>query len=216
MASNVFARLVTPSRGGRSFYEELRGRDDSDRDRDGLLDEENLNHNFHDYDLENAGLNVDDSQPTLPDRANPRGRRTSGGRPHQAWPSQDEDIDNNDVPASLLMETPDDITGPYEQPRRNQPGHRTHAIPGPSRARPQWEATQARQRLHNDDAFGPRRVKGAPGSFLNGMISGSSKKKAEWRWANVTNLDAFIKDVYDYYIGCGLHCIILERVLHLV
>ncbi|KAK5653585.1 hypothetical protein OQA88_8847 [Cercophora sp. LCS_1] len=214
MTSNVFARLVTPSRGGRSFYEELRGRDDSDGDRDGLLDEENLNHNFHDYDLENAeGLGVDDSHPTLPGRGNSRGRGTSGGRAQQVWPTHDED-GNNEVPASLLMEPPDDAAGAYDQSRRHQPGHRSQAIPGPSRARPQWEAAQVHQRLH-DDTFGSRGHKGTPGSFLVGVISGSSKKKAEWRWANVSNLDAFIKDVYDYYVGCGISCIILERVIHL-
>lgn len=41
-------------------------------------------------------------------------------------------------------------------------------------------------------------------------------KKAEWRWANVSNLDNFIRDVYDYYHGYGIWAILLERFLHLL
>lgn len=36
-----------------------------------------------------------------------------------------------------------------------------------------------------------------------------------WRWINVANLDAFMKEVYEYYLGSGFWCIICERVLHL-
>lgn len=37
-----------------------------------------------------------------------------------------------------------------------------------------------------------------------------------FRWANVSNLDVFIRDVYDYYLGAGIWCILLERLLHLL
>jgi autophagy-related protein 9 len=37
-----------------------------------------------------------------------------------------------------------------------------------------------------------------------------------WRWVNVTNLDNFIRDVYDYYRDSGLRCILLARFLHLM
>lgn len=215
----MFSRLLPTAR-GRSFYEELRDQDDAERGRAGLLDEENLNHNFHDYDLENAeGLGVDDSQPGLGEVAAARGRqpgartrRTSG----LGWPIHDDDGDN-DVPASLLVEHNDHTSGTPGQHNRRTGNHRTPAIPGSSRARPQWEATQAQQRLHRDDSFPPfGRIRDAPTSFMTGVISGSAKKKAEWRWANVSNLDKFIQDVYDYYVGCGIWCILLERVLHLL
>ncbi|KAK3346232.1 autophagy protein Apg9-domain-containing protein, partial [Lasiosphaeria hispida] len=226
MASNVFSRLM-PTNRGRSFYDELRGgRDEAYEveDRAGLLDEENLNHNFHEYDLENAeGLGVDDSRLTLGEPANPvPGRRGhSASRSHgaggMAWNTHDDDGDN-DVPASLLVEHQDmDMTGSPGQQRRRQGEHRATAVPGPSKARSQWETTQAQQRLHNDDVFGPsERGKGTPNTFITGVITGSAKKKAEWRWANVSNLDNFIKDVYDYYQGCGMWCILMERVLHLI
>ncbi|KAK3320019.1 autophagy protein Apg9-domain-containing protein [Cercophora scortea] len=227
MASNVFSRLM-PMGHGRSFYEELRGRDDDVEDRAGLLDEENLNHSFHDYDLENAeGLSVEDSHITMGglDKSTARGRRhlpdqpqprRPGAAPPRAW-HHDDDVDN-DVPPSLLFEPHHgDATVPSSHPIRKYSGHRAAAIPGPSRSRAHWETAQPQQRLYNDESSGPPSQRhDAPTVFLPGMISGSAKKKAEWRWANVSNLDNFIKDVYDYYQGCGMWCILMERVLHLL
>jgi autophagy-related protein 9 len=135
---------------------------------------------------------------------------------HPAWATHDDDGDN-DVPASLLVENREGDAGgtPGRSPRNKR--SRAAAIPGPSKAHAQWETAQAHQRLHSDDAFEPsRRGTGLPHSLLTGVVSGSAKKKAEWRWANVSNLDNFIKDVYDYYAGHGIWCILVERVLHLV
>jgi len=42
------------------------------------------------------------------------------------------------------------------------------------------------------------------------------KEQAMWRWANVENLDNFLKDVYDYFLGNGIKCILLGRVLNLL
>lgn len=222
MASNVFSRLV-PTTQGRSFYEELRRRDDDAEGRAGLLDEENLNRHFQDYDLEHAeDLEVDDSRATLGGVTDPhsRGRSSRACRDHRHRSASvaHEDDGDNDVPASLLVEHHEGNTvGTTQQPRRIVGGSQRGAVPGPSQARAQWEAAQAHQRLHNDDVFGAsRRGGGLPDSLFTGMVSGSAKKKAEWRWANVSNLDNFIKDVYDYYLGCGMWCILVERVLHLV
>ncbi|KAK0648816.1 autophagy protein Apg9-domain-containing protein [Cercophora newfieldiana] len=220
MAPGVFSRLVPNAQAGRPFYEDLRGRDETYKveDHTHLLDEENLNQNFHETDLENAvGLAVDDSHPAIGDR----GHGIRGGRGHSrngsgraggggsAWPVHHEDVYNdneNEVPASLLV----------EHHRAHGGGHQ-NAVPGPSRARAQWETAQAHQRLHNDDELGvARRIRDGPGTFLTGVITGSDRKKAEWRWANVSNLDNFVKDVYDYYVGFGIWCIILERALHLL
>ncbi|KAG7134518.1 Autophagy-related protein 9 like [Verticillium longisporum] len=41
-------------------------------------------------------------------------------------------------------------------------------------------------------------------------------KAALWRWINVSNLDFFMRDVYEYYLGSGFWCILCERALHLV
>ncbi|KIS67278.1 uncharacterized protein UMAG_04380 [Mycosarcoma maydis] len=44
----------------------------------------------------------------------------------------------------------------------------------------------------------------------------SAKQKALWMWANVDNLDAFLQEVYAYYVGRGAICIALSRSLNLL
>ncbi|CAK7207344.1 autophagy protein atg9 [Sporothrix eucalyptigena] len=117
------------------------------------------------------------------------------------------------------------------------------AIPGPStkKSRAQWEATQNQQRLHREDTSNPGggmgsyggapspvsgRVASAVGTqpghvLLSYFTSGDNHNstaydRAMWRWVNVTNLDNFIRDVYDYYRDSGIRCILLARLLHLV
>ena len=201
---------------GRSFYDELRDRqNDRDvEDRTGLLDEENLNQHFHEYDFDHAeGLTADDSRITLNHvRQVPRRSLRSAGI---HWRTQDDDVDN-DVPASLLVE-------PHgEHNRVPIPDHSgaypPRPIPGPSadNAQVRWDTTQRQQNLYREDTLVGSKANRAPGTFPAGLLSGSSKKKAEWRWANVSNLDTFTKDIYDYYRGHGLWCILLERALHLM
>lgn len=43
----------------------------------------------------------------------------------------------------------------------------------------------------------------------------SVKERALWKWANVENLDMFLQDVYNYYLGNGYYCIILEKILNI-
>ncbi|TPX09623.1 uncharacterized protein E0L32_009224 [Thyridium curvatum] len=229
MASNMFSRFVASGR-GRSFYEDLRARDDAldTEERAGLaLDEDNLSHQFHDYDLDHAqGLGLDGSQVTanesviredVGDRA-ARPERHSGTK----WLGGDEDADN-DVPGSLLVEP--NVAESHAGPQRHHHRERrpaspaTQPLPGPStrRARAQWESTQAQQRLHQDEMAPSSRTGGGhPRSLMSRSVSGSPREKAMWRWVNVSNLDNFIKDVYDYYLGCGIWCILMERALHLV
>jgi autophagy-related protein 9 len=214
MTSNVFSKLY-PTTQGRSYYESLRRREGDPEDRTGLLDEENLRHEFGDEDLEHAeGLGVEDSRATLPasgrgggrsNRGNPR-----GGRPGWAPPEDDGD---NDVPASLLVERHHDTRatgGPSSRARTNKRGKQPAAVPGPSsKSRSQhWGMAQARHKPQGGDAL--------PSSLFTGLVSGSAKKKAEWRWANASNLDYFMKSVYHYYIGHGIWCILLDRVLQLM
>ena len=37
-----------------------------------------------------------------------------------------------------------------------------------------------------------------------------------WLWANVENLDNFLKDVYTYFLGNGMWSILLNRALSLL
>ncbi|CEP62561.1 autophagy protein ATG9 LALA0_S05e08372g [Lachancea lanzarotensis] len=43
----------------------------------------------------------------------------------------------------------------------------------------------------------------------------SPRERALWKWANVENLDLFLQEVYDYYLGNGFFCICIEKVLNI-
>lgn len=132
-------------------------------------------------------------------------------------------------------------SNPSERRSRGPSG----AIPGPAtnKNRAQWEAIQKQQRLHQDDVSstggGVRGGYGDPPGTISGRVPstadsppghallsyfftpGGNRKstaqdRAMWRWVNVSNLDNFIRDVYDYYRDCGMRCILLARFLHLV
>ncbi|KAL7620018.1 autophagy protein atg9 [Parahypoxylon ruwenzoriense] len=228
MPPNLFSRLVSPA-DNPSSYDRLGDDQDGDVEaRAGLaLDEENLAHLFRDEELEHAqGLGFGDSRASTPRSpiATPSDARHGTARTgrqdvRQRWPMSEDDGDN-DVPASLLVEGPS-ATTPKSNPPRSGPqqARNYHALPGPSnrRIQTQWETAQAHQRLHQDEDYGPlpgRHQADIP-TRKPGFIA-SPKDKAMFRWANVSNLDVFIRDVYDYYLGAGIWCILLERVLHLL
>ncbi|KAI1082642.1 APG9-domain-containing protein [Whalleya microplaca] len=221
MPPNLFSRLV-PSTDHQAFYDD---RDGDVESRAGLaLDEENLAHNFRDDELDHAdALGLDESRvstrsPTAAMREARRGAPRAGRREvRPRWSTPEEDGDN-DVPASLLVEGPNATTSKLDTPRANPRGPRNPTLAGPSRRiQAQWETAQAHQRLHQDDDYGPspdRRQSGLP--TRRPGLTASPKDKAMFRWANVSNLDVFIRDVYDYYLGAGIWCILLERFLHLL
>jgi autophagy-related protein 9 len=49
-----------------------------------------------------------------------------------------------------------------------------------------------------------------------GSIASNPREKALWRWVNTSNLDSFMRDVYDYYEGGGLWCILCANALWLL
>ena len=238
MTSNLLSRLLPTNPSARSIYDDLRAHDEASEsdieERAGLaLDEENLG--FHDDELGNADIfNGEDSRITTestavlaqqqnqPHRTGAE-RKGKSQRRHSKWLAQSprllEEDGDDDVPASLLIEG-NDNPGPSDpsQPRVRQTRNhnRQPAIPGPStrETRAHWEAAQAQQRLHQDDNEGipePQSARPKPG-----LLTGSPREKAMWRWINVTNLDNFINEVYDYYTGAGIWCIVLDRALSLM
>lgn len=50
---------------------------------------------------------------------------------------------------------------------------------------------------------------------VNRVHALSPKERALWKWANVENLDIFLQDVYNYYLGNGYSCMVLLKVLNL-
>ena len=225
MAPRIFDQL-TSSRGTRSFYEELRNRDDEvDIDEEAGLnvDEENFRHNFHDLDTE--GLTAADSRitvdsaPYIPQaRTAPGASRTRNSRRQATkWSSNDEEVDN-DVPASLLVE-PNDAnarppTTPYQASRQSRSSPQHPSGPSTAPARAEWEASIGQHMPHNTRLFD--RAPAWPRSLMSGVRSGSPRERAMWRWVNTTNLDSFMRDVYDYFQGGGLWCILCANALWLL
>jgi autophagy-related protein 9 len=218
------------ARGSRSFYEQLRAQDDNDdleqQFGDGLdVDEENFRQPLNDLDTEDIGDG--DSRVTTASMAfrdrEARTQASSGNRrpspPH--WKGQDDDIDN-DVPASLLVEPnePDAAVGAtLENDPQRVPHSQRHARPGPStaRTRAQWETVTTHQPLyHEGRPTSQRTLQRQPRSLLAGRLPGSAKEKAHWRWVNTSNLDSFMRDVYNYFEGGGLWCILCANALWLL
>jgi autophagy-related protein 9 len=181
------------------------------------VDEENLRHDFDRIDAET--LDVENSQVTMEVSAHgARGASTRfskfGATP--GWPDHDEDVEN-DVPASLLVEAneqrPNMTTqsmGNYHTPLRTvKPDTHTR-----TRWQPSTTSHQTRQTRHDGRPDGTSMPH--PRSLMSGLPSGGRREKALWRWANISNLDSFMRDVYDYYEGGGLLCILCSNALWLL
>ncbi|OTB12566.1 hypothetical protein K445DRAFT_321012 [Daldinia sp. EC12] len=227
MPPNLFSRLV-PSGDDRPLYDRLRdGQDDDIESRAGLdLDEENLAQHFQDDDLDHAGgAGLDDSHistPRSPIATASKARRSAARvNPHDTrsrWLMPEDEMDN-DVPPSLLVEGLDATTSkPNRQRTSPRPARTTtRRYSSNRRIQAQWETAQAHQRLHQDEEYGPSTSEPQRGGTVRSPgFTGSPKDKAMFRWANVSNLDVFIRDVYDYYLGAGIWCILLDRFLHLL
>lgn len=241
MTSNILSKLLPSNNMAPSIYEDLRAHDEASEpsdleERAGLvLDEENLDDAFHDYDLDRADVfDGEESRVTTestaflpqhhgrrhPIQTRNEGRNTKDNSKSN-WMAQSprilEDDGDDDVPASLLIEG-DDIAGPSQPPQpRGTPHHRAtkhRSIPGSSTndTRSRWDAVHAQQQLHQEDDLGrmpptvPKRT----------LLTGSPRDRALWTWLNATNLDHFMGEVYDYYTGAGIWCICLQRILGLL
>jgi autophagy-related protein 9 len=235
MASNLVSRLLPTSNGSPSIYETIRQYDEDSNESDveeraGLmLDEENLREHFHELDVQNAPTNASPMSTKSPVngkrvqgmqgakmKASRKGSRPRWMKePHKLLDVEEAD---DDVPASLLIEGGDDDALLKISNLPPPPDFRPDAIPtaGPAtnQARQQWQRAQAQQALHPTRPPSTARRRSLKG--LPGLALADPKEKAMWRWANVENLDNFLKDVYDYYLGNGFWSILLQRVLNML
>lgn len=207
------------------------------------LDEENLGGPYEDYELEEALATATDTHSTTQStplflhrnpRETPQGFLGSPKTPRKSdrhkWrlspprPVED-DRDDDDVPASLLVEGDDDDVGPQDlapPPPHAPPSRNIHdndePLLGPStrETRNHWDRVKTHQPIHPI----PPRIVPVPtqagGQRRGGLAFVDPKEKAMWRWANVENLDNFLADVYDYFLGNGIKSILLSRVLNLL
>ena len=186
------------------------------------LDEENLGTGFHDYELDDALANATANRDVSPrmknlsrqsQRTYTRKARSRTRTPHPAGRVNIDDLDD-EVPQSLLIEEDHD---PLPISKAGQNRFLPPPVSGPSSRATQakWQATQEQQQLHEEPIFPRKHSKGGSRrGHPPGMMD--PKDRAMWMWANVENLDNFLKDVYGYYIGNGIWCILLNRALNLL
>lgn len=219
MASNLLSKFL-PSNTVPSIYEDMRAEEvgdpwDVERGGGTSIDEENLGEPLDDY-LDNhhevfgndSHITASESTAFLPPHAGggrSKGKGKASGRPLK----EDED---NDVPASLLIEGNDTVPLIHRArgiPPSMPPTNTRRATSRNDQAR--WEAVQAQQRLHQDDSAGTR----LPILQQGGTVL-DARQKALWTWLNAYNLDNFMAEVYSYYRGAGIWCICLERLLNVL
>ncbi|KAI9823521.1 MAG: autophagy protein atg9 [Phylliscum demangeonii] len=230
MASNLLSRILPPGAGMPSVYETLQQEDESSEgtdveERAGLaLDEENLAAPFEDLELDQADVDrLSDSHVIKNDGATPRRRepKTARGHSRPRWMEAEPGLSwheegDDEVPQSLLVEGGDLIGATKSDAEPAPILADVSPGPGPSTpARVQWERTQQPRNLH-DDVTPESSWKRKPTRSRNGRLVIDPKERAMWRWANVENLDNFLKDVYDYFLGHGIWCIVLSRALQLL
>lgn len=232
MTSNLLSRFIPKNPAGRSIYEDLRAADhgsDSDmEERAGMaIDEENLEAEFHGHDLENTELFNDEasrmnSESTAflahDQRSRPSRKQTDTerGAHFTRSPRMLDDDGDDDVPMSLLIEG-NGHNKPVNRSRPSDPFHsKPLPIPGPSNreTRARWDSVQAHQPLYSAENARIPDYR-APSLAQTGNFPISRQDKALWMWVNVQNLDAFTNELYDYYVGSGIWCILLAKVFQL-
>lgn len=242
MSSNILSRFLPPT-DSPSVYEAIRendaGSESSDlEERAGLAHEADYNEHFSDGELQDALADAARSEASSPS-AGLLGPRSSGkaaarhGSPSHTrrrkpsrprWmtqpspPGYELDDRDEDVPQSLLVEGHDDEElksrlppPPHSMPSRSRtPSPRPSPQPDPSRRQTRQIHTMA----------GTASTHPVARWFIAqqhpSLSNTDPKKKAMWRWANVENLDNFLKDVYTYFLGNGFWSILLSRSLNLL
>lgn len=244
MTSNILSRFLPPN-GSPSVYETIRNHDatsdSSDvEERAGLTLEDGPGEHYSDRELEDAMADAGrsrllDRDDAFISRRSPRkasvagpsksnSRRRHFSRPrwaHDASPSHDFEDGDDDVPASLLVEghhDDDELKSRLPPPPTSHitPDDRQPSRPGPSTrgVRGRGRAAKEQQPLHHADRRRAPAVRWSLGQPNLNTVD--PKEKAIWMWANVENLDNFLKEVYTYFLGNGIWSILLNRVLSLL
>ncbi|RDW94029.1 autophagy protein ATG9 [Aspergillus mulundensis] len=246
MASNVLSRFLPPNGQSvyETIRQHDNDSDVSDvEERAGLVydGDVNLEDRFSDRELEEAMADATregSSSPsdTFLNRRGPQVRPTSSGprrrkpsdpkwmqsispRPEPLDDDDNDDEHDDDVPASLLMEgqhDDDDLRMRLPPP----PSHHlsdlqpSRTARSPRREHIRWDTTRDQRPSH--DVSSRNRLKSLWSAGHPNMAMVDPKEKAMWMWANVENLDNFLKEVYTYFLGNGIWSILLNRVLSIL
>ena len=231
MASNVPSRQRPSSDEHETIHRamEEQDRQSENSDVDHLaLDEDNLGQRFHDQDLDHFLEDGAHSQATTESTAflaqNNRhaARKVPSGQDwHHDESQQTQSDDNESLPERLLMErermTSQSSPTKEHSPVFEQMDSLPPPVPGPAphRTTLQWDTIRAQQRLQSERVPKAQRPN-RNGQAWSAFVMADPKEKAMWRWANVQNLDKFLADVYNYYLGRGIWSIFLSRMLNLL
>ncbi|KAG5981402.1 autophagy protein atg9 [Claviceps digitariae] len=131
------------------------------------------------------------------------------------WTVGEEDIEN-DVPASLLVETSDpsmQVIPASSHATRDRSSKRCERLDRQPKA--QWQPATRQNSFDSDYQQGSGGL-AHPRSLARSLGPGGHREKALWRWVNISNLDGFMRDVYDYYEGGGMLCILCSNALWLL
>ncbi|KAK5137954.1 hypothetical protein LTR08_005750 [Meristemomyces frigidus] len=205
MSSRVLSRLLPVAEGDVSVYETLR-RDgarqaDVEAQRRPPTDEP-----FYDDDDDPEALLLEAQHgPDVPESATPSPKvRAMGGRRR----AEEEE----DVPGSLFLEPRGNTGGSGPSSGRVPSGK--HA-----RAEAQWRATQQQHGLHTQprSRHGDTRARRSR-SDANKVPTMQQNPAADamWLYTNASNLDAFLLEVYEYYVQHGVWSILLSRAISLM
>jgi len=160
------------------------------------------------------GANDEDSDQTQPSPASQPSARQSPIleriRPKWLDSRRNRRIDeDDDVPESLILD--DNKKGASSRGSSRPTGQDTKA-----RAEAQWKAAQERQRLHAEPST--RAVSRGHRSSTKAAqpVQADPHVDAMWLYTSAANLDAFLLEVYQYYVEHGVWSILLSRIISLV
>lgn len=238
MSSNILSRLLPPT-GSPSVYEAIRQNDaESDtsdvEERAGLALDDGPEEQLSDRELQDAMADATESQmasPSTPFLSHEPSERQRHGRAASRpsrWSHNSPDVEaderDDDVPPSLLIEGQQDDEAAKSRlpppPRPSLQRKDSDSVPpasGPSTRvhRPRWDTTRTQQPNNRNNRQRSPASKWSVGQHPS-LAAVDPKEKAMWRWANVENLDNFLKDAYAYYLGNGIWSILLSRALNLL
>ena len=229
MASNILSRLLPST--SPSIYEAIRREEEDDSNSIDLeagsgtaIDEENLGRRNLRLDFDQ----VDEMENRIRLEGSPASTRSKGSSSQERPPKwqqlsrvQDVDEANDEVPASLLVELdqPGRPTSRPRPPATSQP-QQADAVPVVGRAsgatRARWNSVQQQQRLYRDPNVLPAYAGRPDRAKKQNNLLVNPRERALWRWANVQNLDNFLHDVYQYYLGKGIYSMLLSQALNLL
>lgn len=234
MASNLISRFAGLNNASASIYETLR---QYDEDTDGSDVEEraglaaglpDARDGFHDLGGSHINVNADmANSPHAGIHYGEDGSRSVTGKhktraPHRSrWGSRPDRLleveeADDDVPASLLIDHNAEGRGRDSISLPPPPSQMPDGLPSPGDVGPSTSNRNQGSRSRGEPNQGLRRSLPFNPSFWSNLANADPKEKAMFRWVNVTDLDNFLLDVYNYYLCHGFWSILLMRFLNLI